>query len=86
MMLTNGGLSIFIATVFYLIGTGLYVFYQQNTLPPAAAQDQIFASYIAFELPVGVTGLLLAGSTVYTVNRIELCSIKLDTGYSGKTF
>lgn len=60
MMLTNGALSIFIATVFYLIGTGLYVFYQQNTLPPAAAQDQIFASYIAYELPVGITGLLLA--------------------------
>lgn len=60
MMLTNGALSIFIATVFYLIGTGLYVFYQQNALPPAAAQDQIFASYIAFELPIGVTGLLLA--------------------------
>lgn len=60
MMLANGGLSIFIATVFYFIGTGLYVFYQQNALPPAAAQDQIFASYIAFELPVGVTGLLLA--------------------------
>ena len=37
MMLTNGGLSIFIATVFYLIGTGLYVFYQHNTLPPPAA-------------------------------------------------
>ena len=60
MMLANGALSIFIATVFYLIGTGLYVFYQQNALPPAAAQDQIFASYIAFELPVGITGLLLA--------------------------
>ena len=62
MMLANGGLSIFIATVFYLIGTGLYVFYQVqgNPLPPAAQQDQIFASWIAFELPVGVTGLLLA--------------------------
>ncbi len=60
MMLTNGILSIFIATVFYFIGTGLYVFYQQNALPPAAAQDQIFASYIAYELPVGITGLLLA--------------------------
>ncbi len=62
MMLTNGGLSIFIATVFYFIGTGLYVFYQVdgNPLPPAAQQDQIFASWIAFELPVGVTGLLLA--------------------------
>ena len=62
MMLTNGGLSIFIATVFYLIGTGLYVFYKVdgNPLPPAAQQDQIFASWIAFELPVGVTGILLA--------------------------
>ena len=68
MMLTNGALSIFIATVFYLIGTGLYVFYQQNTLPPAAAQDQIFASYIAFELPVGITGLLLAA--IYAASQI----------------
>lgn len=31
MMLANGGLSIFIATVFYLIGTGLYVFYLRAT-------------------------------------------------------
>lgn len=60
MMLGNGCLSIFIATVFYLIGTGLYKFYQANPLPAAAAQDQIFASYIAFELPVGMAGLLLA--------------------------
>ena len=62
MMVANGCLSIFIATVFYLIGTGLYVFYQVqgNMLPPAAQQDQIFASWIAFELPVGVTGILLA--------------------------
>lgn len=60
MMRANGLLSIFLATVFYLIGTGLYVFYQQHPLPAAAARDQIFASYIAFELPVGITGLLLA--------------------------
>lgn len=70
MMLTNGALSIFIATVFYLIGTGLSVFYQQNDLPPAAAQDQIFASYIAFELPVGVTGLLLAA--IYAASQSTL--------------
>lgn len=62
MMFTNGFLSLFIATVFYFIGTGLYVFYQVdgNPLPPAAEMDQIFASWIAFELPVGITGLLLA--------------------------
>ncbi len=70
MMLTNGALSIFIATVFYLIGTGLYVFYQQNALPPAAQQDQIFASYIAFELPVGITGLLLAA--IYAASQSTL--------------
>lgn len=70
MMLANGVLSIFIATVFYLIGTGLYVFYQQNALPPAAAQDQIFASYIAFELPVGITGLLLAA--IYAASQSTL--------------
>lgn len=70
MMLANGGLSIFLATVFYLIGTGLYVFYQQNELPPAAGQDQIFASYIAFELPVGVTGLLLAA--IYAASQSTL--------------
>lgn len=69
MMLTNGALSIFIATVFYLIGTGLYVFYKQNALPPAA-QDQIFASYIAFELPIGVTGLLLAA--IYAASQSTL--------------
>lgn len=70
MMLTNGALSIFIATVFYLIGTGLYVFYQQNALPPAAQQDQIFASYIAYQLPVGVTGLLLAA--IYAASQSTL--------------
>lgn len=62
MMVSNGILSIFISTVFYLIGTGLFIFYkvQGNPLPPAAQQDQIFASWIAFELPVGFTGILLA--------------------------
>lgn len=61
MMLTNGALSIFIATVFYLIGTGLFVFYTQNPdLAETAQQDQIFASFIAYELPVGITGILLA--------------------------
>lgn len=62
MMIANGCLSIFIATAFYLIGTGLFAFYntQRHTLPPAAQQDQIFASWIAFELPIGFTGLLLA--------------------------
>jgi len=71
MMLTNGALSIFIATVFYLIGTGLYVFYGQNpALAQTAQQDQIFASYIAYQLPVGITGILLAA--IYAASQSTL--------------
>lgn len=71
MMLTNGALSIFIATVFYLIGTGLYAFYGQNpALAQTAQQDQIFASFIAYQLPVGVTGILLAA--IYAASQSTL--------------
>lgn len=57
----NLALSLIIATAFYLIGTGLFVYYNQNPAAlQTAHQDQIFASFIAYELPVGITGLLLA--------------------------
>ena len=63
MMFTNGVLSIFIASVFYLIGTGLYVYYQvqhPGTEGSSIPQDQIFTYFIAYGLPVGVTGVLIA--------------------------
>ena len=67
----NGVLSIFLATVFYLIGTALFVFYNQNPqLLQTAQQDQIFASYIAFQLPVGITGILLAA--IYAASQSTL--------------
>ena len=54
-------LSLVVATIFYLIGTALFVFYKQNPeLLQTAQQDQIFASYIAYQLPVGITGIVLA--------------------------
>jgi hypothetical protein len=63
MMFTNGVLSIFIASVFYLIGTGLYVYYQvqhPGSEGSSIPQDQIFTYFIAYGLPVGVTGVLIA--------------------------
>lgn len=49
------------ATVFYLIGTCLFIYYTQNPdLAQTVQQDQVFASYIAYELLVGITGILLA--------------------------
>lgn len=76
MTLGNGVLSIFIATVFYLIGSGLFVLYSQQpelltkmgTAP--IGQDQIFAYYIAYSLPVGVTGILLAA--IYAASQSTL--------------
>lgn len=63
MLFTNGVLSLVIATIFYFIGTGLYVFYQLQNVSSATSeipQDQIFMYFIAYELPVGVTGIILA--------------------------
>lgn len=63
MMYTNGILSLGISIVFYLIGTGLYVYYRiQNPTDPAndVLQDQIFIYFIAYKLPVGITGIILA--------------------------
>ena len=52
MTLGNGVLSIFAATVFYLVGTSLYVFYTQNPdLLMTTRQDLVFATYITYELP-----------------------------------
>lgn len=73
MMVTNGVLSIFIATAFYLIGTGLYVYYKvQNPADPGAsiAQDQVYAYFIAYRLPVGMTGILLAA--IYAASQSTL--------------
>ena len=67
----NGILSICVATIFYLIGTCLFIFYNQNPeLAQTVKQDQIFASYIAYELPVGITGILLAA--IYAASQSTL--------------
>ncbi len=64
MTIGNGVLSLVCASIFYLVGTGLYIFYKQNpeliTETFKHSQDQVFAYFITYELPVGVTGILLA--------------------------
>ncbi len=60
MMLTNGLLSIFIASTLFLIGTGLFVFYGQQGSLDMFAQDQVYGHFIAYQLPIGMTGVLLA--------------------------
>jgi len=51
------------ALLFFCIGTGLYVFYQVHPekLDPTIQIDQIFPTFIAAELPIGLAGLIVAG-------------------------
>ncbi len=48
---------------FFAIGTALYVFYQQHPerMNPLLSVDATFPHFIAAELPVGITGLIIAG-------------------------
>jgi SSS family transporter len=51
------------ALLFFCIGTGLYAFYQVHPekLDPTIQIDQIFPTFIATELPIGIAGLIVAG-------------------------
>ena len=67
----NGFLSIGTTTVIYLIGTALFVFYHQNPqLLQTAHQDQIFASFIVYQLPIGISGILIAA--IYAASQSTL--------------
>ena len=67
----NGFLSIGTTTVIYLIGTALFVFYHQNPhLLQTVHQDQIFASFIVYQLPIGISGILIAA--IYAASQSTL--------------
>ena len=88
-MLTNGCTSIFIATVFYLIGTGLYVFYGQNPELAQTVQQgpdlcivyRISASCRHHRSPAGSD---LRGLSVHTLHWSEIPLATSWTWISGR--
>lgn len=59
----NGFLSIPIAVIFFMIGTGLYVFFKQQPEllnVSMSNTDSIFPHFIMCRLPTGIAGLLIA--------------------------
>lgn len=60
--LFGGYLFIPVSAVFFMIGTGLYAFYKvyPGVLPDGVGADYVFPFFIVNELPVGLTGLLIA--------------------------
>jgi len=59
--------------LFYLIGTALYVFYRSHPerLDPLMQLDATFPLFIAAELPVGVTGLIIAGILAASMSTLS---------------
>ena len=60
--LFGGYLFIPVSAIFFLIGTGLYAFYKVNPqlISETMGADFVFPFFIVNELPVGLTGLLIA--------------------------
>ena len=60
--LFGGYLFIPVSAVFFMLGTGLYAFYKVHpgVLPDGVGADYVFPFFIVNELPVGLTGLLIA--------------------------
>lgn len=60
---------------FFAIGTALYVFYRHHPdhLNPLLNVDSTFPQFIASELPVGITGLLIAGIFAASMSTLSSC-------------
>lgn len=65
--------SVPVWTLFMLIGSLLYVFYNsgQATLPGGISADAVFPYFIKTELPVGAIGLVLAGLVAAAVSSLD---------------
>ena len=83
---TNAVMTIPATLLFFGIGTALFAFYQSHPekLDPTITTDQIFPLFIANEMPIGVSGLIVAGifsaaqSTVSTSMNSTATTIVTD--------
>lgn len=66
---------------FFGIGTALYVFYKSHpaNLNPLLELDSTFPQFIAAELPVGITGLIIAGIFAASMSTLSSCMNSVAT-------
>ncbi len=77
----NGFLAIFAGVLFLSVGTGLFVFYKANPqrLAPLEATDQIFALFIARQMPAGLAGLVIAGVFAAAMSSLDSSMHSIST-------
>ncbi len=81
---TNAVLTLPASIVFFGIGTLLFIFYTEmpEKLSPAISNnDSIFPWYIVRELPIGVSGLLVAGIFSAAMSSISSSLNSVSTAY-----
>ena len=66
-------LTVPVWVMFMLIGTGLFVFYQQQGLPEGMKAEAVFPYFIMNELPTGVIGFIVAA-----LISAAICSLSAD--------
>lgn len=71
-LLTSGLVIFFQFTLFLFIGTGLYVHYAHaGTLPQSMSADKIFPSFIVNEMPIGISGLMIAAILAAAMSNLS---------------
>lgn len=81
----NGIMSAVISVVFYLIGTGLYTFFKTHPHDMSytlANGDAIFPFFMVSQLPVGVTGLMIAAIFAATMSTISSNINSVSTAFT----
>ena len=84
-ILVNGVMSVFVSVAFYMIGTGLYTFY--NTHPAELditmqQPDAIFPFFMMSQMPAGVAGALIAAIFAATMSTISSNINSVATAFS----
>lgn len=66
-------LSVPIWALFMFIGTGLFVYYHVSgaPLPEGIKADEVFPFFISTEIPVGVTGLIIAALAAGAISSLD---------------
>ena len=71
--LLTSGVVIFVQfTLFLLIGAGLFVYYKQAGLTPqVTSADRIFPQFIVQQMPVGISGLMIAAILAAAMSNLS---------------
>lgn len=70
-LLVSGGVIFFQFALFLLIGAGLWVLARDTGVAPGVGPDRIFPAFIVHDMPVGITGLMIAAILAAAMSNLS---------------